>query len=159
MSETFISACKQTLGARASSSTERTTICATRDHPKLERVVAFLCHHEDLYGQKMPNSDESYLYLKDKNELYDEYLKVQRAFFAKDPVGMATHVCTRDYFTKVWKCYFPKLKLKRNGDSMLCEICTLLKEKNHGQAGSRGIQNQAERAKDLQIYDDHVEVG
>ena len=38
-----------------------------RDHPKLERVVAFLCHHEDLYGQKRPNSDESYLYLKDKN--------------------------------------------------------------------------------------------
>ena len=42
---------------------------------------------------------------------------------------------------------------------MLCEICTLLKEKNHGQAGSRGIQNQAERAEDMQFYDDHVEVG
>ena len=92
-------------------------------------------------------------------ELYEEYLKVQRAFFAKDPAGMATHVCTRDYFNKVWKGYFPKLKLKRNGDFMLCEICTLLKEKNHGQAGSRGIQNQAERAEDMQFYDDHVEVG
>ena len=92
-------------------------------------------------------------------ELYDEYLKVQRAFFAKDPSGMATHVCKRDYLNKVWKCYFLKLKLKRNGDFMLCEICTLLKEKIHGQAGSRDIQNQAEKAKDLQIYDDRVEVG
>ena len=92
-------------------------------------------------------------------ELYHEYLKVQRVFFAKDPAGMATYVCKRDYFNKVWKCYFPKLKLKPNGDFMLCEICTLPKERINGQAGSRGIQNQAERDKDQGTYDYHVEVG
>ena len=92
-------------------------------------------------------------------ELYDEYFKVQRVFFAKDPAGMVTLVCKRDYFNKVWKCYLPKLKLKPNEDFVLCEICTLLKENINGQAGSRGIQNQAERGKDLRTYEDHAEVG
>ncbi|CAN0235662.1 unnamed protein product [Ascophyllum nodosum] len=70
---------------------------------------------------------------------------------------MVTLVCKRDYFNKVWKCYLPKLKLKPNEDFVLCEICTLLKENINGQAGSRGIQNQAERGKDLRTYEDHAE--
>eukprot|EP00904_Undaria_pinnatifida_P006121 jgi/Undpi1/2639/HiC_scaffold_13.g06018.m1 len=103
VSETLISACKRTPGARASSSSDRrTTISATRGHPKLDRVVSFLGRHQEEFAQKMPNSDDSYLYLHNKN------------------------------------------------------TCTLLKEKLHGQAGSRGTQNQAERERCTREYEAHV---
>lgn len=92
-------------------------------------------------------------------ELYEEYKKEQRGVFSRDPAGLTEALCTPTYFNKVWRCYFPELKLKPNGDFMLCQKCTLLKELVHGQAGSRGIQNQAEKDEYMREYEAHVEVG
>ncbi|CAN0125822.1 unnamed protein product, partial [Pylaiella littoralis] len=89
VSESLISSCKGTPKARASSSVTRTGIQRTRDRPKLERAVSFLRRYQDIFGQSMPNSDEQFLYLKYRNELYDEYEIAQRKVFAGDLVGLA----------------------------------------------------------------------
>ncbi|CAN0284914.1 unnamed protein product [Ectocarpus sp. 12 AP-2014] len=156
VSETLISSAKKTPKARASSSVHRAPIASTRDRPKLEGVVAFLHRHEDMYGQKMPNSDHSYLYLKNKLELYEEYSKSMRELYGQDPASLAERLCSPNYFNQVWSAYFSKLKLKPNGDFMLCETCTLLKEKIHGQAGSRGVQDDAERERHKSVYQEHL---
>ena len=45
----------------------RMKVRATRDHPKLDRIVGFLARFEDVFAQKMPNSGDSCLYLHKKN--------------------------------------------------------------------------------------------
>ena len=96
--------------------------------------------------------------LKRSQELYKEFKKEERRLFAKDPSGLNDALCSSDYFNKVWKQHYPRLKLKPCGDFMLCQTCTLLKEKLHGQAGSRGTQNQAERERCTREYEAHVKV-
>lgn len=66
---------------------------------------------------------------------------------------------TYDYFIKVWRKYMPSLKLKPHGDFMKCGVCSTLKEKLHGQAGCRGLQDSASRAEAKEEYSSHLEIG
>ncbi|CAN0323715.1 unnamed protein product [Pylaiella littoralis] len=140
VSETSISAAKKTKGALASSCLGRTPLAAAPPTLKADGIAAWLEQWAESFGQAMPNSSDICLYAASKKELYEYYVEDMRVLHRDDPSALNEALAGSDYFNKVWKERFPKLKIKTRGDFMVCGTCTRLKDVLHGQAGVRGAQ-------------------
>lgn len=82
----------------------------------------------------------------------------RRRLHGHDASALNEASCTYGYFLQVWGQSRPKIQVKPHGTFMKCGVCTDLKEKLHGQAGCRGIQDSVLRKQGQEEYDAHVKV-
>ncbi|CAM9794204.1 unnamed protein product, partial [Sphacelaria rigidula] len=111
---------------------------------------AYLDWYADVYGELMPHEGATYLYMRNKKELYDTYVaKVTR-------VGVAA--VSEAYFYLTLRKHRPHYKMRSGCSFMKCHSCTLFHDTLNGTAGVRVTANPESMRKAAAGQAEHIKV-